>query len=179
MKQFSATRLATSKRLLTGYTGDGLRAWKQTGAGRTYFLYDGALPVIELSATGTVTATNTFGANGLLARRVSTSSTFYTFDAQGGVAQRLDASQSVLSSHQFTAHGSETTTASSEPFGYGAQWGYYSDRETGLQLLTHRYFAPQAGRGLTRRQSSPLTDLSGSAGRSALCRTCRCRLSGS
>ncbi len=104
---------------------------------------------MELDATGAVTATHTFGANGLTSRH-TTSSTFYTFDVQGGVAQRLDASQSVLSSHQFTAHGSEVTTASSDPFGYGAQWGYYTDRETGLQLLTHRYYDPNAGRFVTR-----------------------------
>ncbi|MCA1592098.1 MAG: RHS repeat-associated core domain-containing protein [Acidobacteria bacterium] len=38
----------------------------------------------------------------------------------------------------------------SDPFGYGAQWGYYTDRESGLQLLTHRYYDPQSGRFLTR-----------------------------
>jgi RHS repeat-associated protein len=42
------------------------------------------------------------------------------------------------------------TVAASEPFGYKAQWGYYTDSETGLQLLTHRYYDPQAGRFLTR-----------------------------
>ncbi len=135
--------------LTAGYMGDGLRAWKQTTAGRTYFLYDGTLPVVELDATGAVTATHTF-ASGLLARRAGTTSTFYTFDAQGSVAQRLDASQNVLASHLFAAHGSEVTPASADPFGYGAQWGYYSDRETGLQLLTNRYYDPQAGRFLTR-----------------------------
>src|SRR6266567_4439454 len=34
--------------LSAGYTGDGLRAWKQNASGRTYFLYDGNLPIVEL-----------------------------------------------------------------------------------------------------------------------------------
>lgn len=136
--------------LTSGYRGDGVRAWKQTSAGRTYFIYDGTAPVVELDATGAVVATNTFGATGLISRRAGGSSTFYTFDPQGGVAQRLDASQAILSSHQFAAHGAEVTAASSDPFGYGARWGYYTDRETSLQLLTNRYYDPGTGRFLTR-----------------------------
>ncbi len=36
------------------------------------------------------------------------------------------------------------------PYGYKAQWGYYTDVETGILLLTHRYFDPAMGRFLTR-----------------------------
>lgn len=137
--------------LTAGYRGDGLRAWKQTANGRTYFLYDGDSLILELNATGAVLATNTFGAQGLLSRREGANSTFYTFDPQGSVVQRLSAAGAVQSSHQFTAYGVEVTApASSDPFGSKAQWGYYTDRETGLQLLTHRYYDPQAGRFLTR-----------------------------
>ena len=35
-------------------------------------------------------------------------------------------------------------------FGFGAQWGYYTDTETGLLLLGHRYYDPSLGRFLTR-----------------------------
>ena len=35
-------------------------------------------------------------------------------------------------------------------FGYGAQWGYYTDVETGLLLLTNRYYDPGTGRFLNR-----------------------------
>ncbi|MFL6210548.1 MAG: RHS repeat-associated core domain-containing protein [Pyrinomonadaceae bacterium] len=136
--------------LTAGYTGDGLRAWKRpANRSTTYFLYDGTLPIIELDKEGGVLAVNTFGAAGLVSRWTG-ASTFYTFDPQGSVAQRLDASGAVVSSHQFAAHGAEVTTPSADPFGYGAQWGYYSDRETGLQLLTNRYYDPSAGRFLTR-----------------------------
>jgi RHS repeat-associated protein len=136
--------------LTAGYTGDGLRAWKESAGGRTYFIYDGAVPVVELDSAGAVTATNTFGAAGLVSRRSGSQSTFYAFDPQGSVAQRLDESGAVISSHLFRAHGAELTTPVADPFGYGARWGYYTDSETGLQLLTHRYYDPAAGRFLTR-----------------------------
>jgi len=36
------------------------------------------------------------------------------------------------------------------PFAYKGQWGYYTDVETGILLLTHRSFDPATGRFLTR-----------------------------
>ena len=136
--------------LTAGYTGDGLRAWKQNSSGRTYFLYDGTVPVVELDSTGVVTSTNTFGASGLVSRRVSTTSTFYSFDSEGNVAERSDASGSVLSSLLFSAHGSILSGTATDPFVYKAQFAYYSDNETGLELLTHRYYDPSTGRFPTR-----------------------------
>jgi RHS repeat-associated protein len=136
--------------LTAGYTTGRLRAWKQTAAGRTYFLYDGAVPVVEMDATGGVTATNTFGAGGLLSRRSGGTSVFYTFDPQGSAAQRLDSAGAVLSSHVWDAYGTgQSTPLTADVFGYGAQWGYYTDVETGLQLLTYRYYDP-GGRFFTR-----------------------------
>ena len=77
-------------------------------------------------------------------------SIFYTFDPQGSVSQRLGPTGDALSTHLFTAHGVELTAQGAGPHGYKARWGYYSDGETGLQLLTHRYYDPQTGRFLTR-----------------------------
>lgn len=140
--------------LTAGYTGDGLRAWKENVSGRTYFLFDGSVPVIEFNQLGVVTATNTFGTSGLVSRRTGAFplavSIFYTFDAQGSVAQRMDGSGLVLSNHLFSAHGSNLSGTLTDPFGYKAKFGYYSDNETGLQLLTHRYYDPSRGRFLTR-----------------------------
>lgn len=47
---------AFSSLMTAGYMGSGLRAWKgdSTGASRTYFLYDGAAPVCEMSRIGPV-----------------------------------------------------------------------------------------------------------------------------
>ena len=51
-----------------GYTGGGMRAWKQAGssAPKTYFLYDGDMPVCEMDSTGAISAINTVGDTGLL-----------------------------------------------------------------------------------------------------------------
>ncbi len=138
--------------LFAGYTAGGVRAWKGDGQGnRTYFIYDGGAPVMELDGQGNVSAVNTFGPTGLLSRHSATGSTFYTFDAQGSVAQRLDASGNVLSSSAYDAHGNKVLTDSStDPWGYNAQSGYYTDAETGLILCTHRYYDPTQGRWLNR-----------------------------
>lgn len=136
--------------LTAGYTGDGLRAWKENSTSRTYFLYDDNFPVIEMNSSGTVTATNSFGTSGLVSRREGSTTVFYSFDSEGNVAQRSNASSSVTSNHLFEAHGGVVSGSSADPFGYKAQAGYYTDSETGLQLLTHRYYDPSTGRFLTR-----------------------------
>ena len=133
------------------YDGDGLRAWKQTGSGKTYFLYDGDQAVTAFNA-GTSTTT-TFGPNGLLSAHPRFgSSVFYTFDLQGNVSERLDGSGNVLSTDAYDAFGTRTSTVSPQPdpWGYGAQAGYYTDVETGLILCTHRFYDPSTGRWLTR-----------------------------
>lgn len=139
-----------------GYDGNSLRAWKQTGGSgtRVYFLYDGDQSVCECDSTGTLTASNTFGADGLLSRRAVTetpATTFYTFDEHGNVAQRLNSSGAVQNTDLYDSYGSRTGTVSQpDPFGYGAQDGYYTDAETGLLLLTHRFYDPATGRFVTR-----------------------------
>ena len=135
--------------LTAGYTGKGLRAWKQNNTGRTYFLYDGLSPIIELDSSGAVTATNTFGTAGLVGRH-ETNSVFYSFDAEGNVAQRSDSSGNVLGSLFFSAHGATLSGSLTDPFGHKAQFGYYTDTETGLQIATFRYYDPASGRFVTR-----------------------------
>ena len=67
------------------------------------------------------------------------------------MAQRLDTNGNVLSSDLYDAYGSRTSTAAqSDSWGFGAQWGHQSDAETGLCLLTNRYYDPAVGRFVTR-----------------------------
>jgi RHS repeat-associated protein len=136
--------------LTAGYRADGLRGWKQSGTARTYFLYDGILPIIEMDSSGSITATTSFSTLGLVSRREGSTSVFYTFDSEGNVAQRSDATGTVLSNHMLDSHGALRSGSLSEPFGYKGQFGYYTDQETGLQLLTHRYYDPSRGRFLTQ-----------------------------
>jgi RHS repeat-associated protein len=136
--------------LTAGYNGNGLRAWKTASGTTTYYLYDGTNLLCELNASGAVTATNTWGANGLVSRRVGTTSTFYVYDPQGSVAQRLDASENVVSSDLYDAYGNRISGTTADPVGYDGKWGYYTDSETGLALCTYRYYDPSNGRWLTR-----------------------------
>lgn len=136
--------------MTAGYDGDGLRAWKQNSTTLTYFLFDGQTPICELDVSGNVSAADTWGANGLLSRRVSSATTYYTFDQRGATAQRLDSSQAILTSNAFDAFGVSAVSPADPHDGLGGQYGYYWDSETSLQLLTHRYYDAQTGRFLTR-----------------------------
>lgn len=140
--------------LYAGYSGDGLRAWKDTDSnaanGRTYFLYDGGVLLAEMDKDGNLTAVNTWGANGLLSRRVGSTTTYYAYDPQGSVAVRLNAAQSQVTADLYDAYGSLLAGGASDPYGYCGQWGYYKDSETGKTLCTFRYYDPSAGRSLTR-----------------------------
>jgi RHS repeat-associated protein len=101
-----------------------------------------------------IQAVNTFGANGLLSRSVpGTSNSFYTFDPQGNVCQRFSSTGNLLSSDEYDAYGalqSQSPNGVGDVFGYGAQYGYYTDPEDGLVLLTNRYYDPGTGRFLNR-----------------------------
>jgi RHS repeat-associated protein len=134
-----------------GYRFDGLRAWAQSGATRTYFLYDGSQPVIELTSGGAVSAYNTFGPYWLLSRHTSAGSIFYQFDPFGNVAERTNSSGMVISSSVYDSFGLGASSATvTDPFGFGGQYGYYTDHETGLILLSQRYYDPRQARFVTR-----------------------------
>lgn len=62
------------------------------------------------------------------------------------MAQRANASGVSLSADQYDAFGARQSTATStDVFGFSGQWGGYTDTETGLVLMTHRYYDPSGG----------------------------------
>ena len=143
-------RLLGAGTLTADYRGDGLRAWKQGATGKVHFLYDASFLICELDASGNLQAVNTAYGDRVVSRRTTTS-TFYTFDPQGNVAQKLDVSGNVVSSSVYDGFGAAKAGGTSgDPFGFRAQFGYYTDIETGLQLLTYRYYGSSNGRFLTR-----------------------------
>jgi hypothetical protein len=150
-EESQATAFGTA--LTADYPADVLRAWKENSSSvRTYFLYGGIVPIIELDASGNISATNTFGVNGLISRRTASTgaSVFYTFDERGNTVQRLNSSGTVLTNHISDAFGTTvSSSATGDPYdGYGAQAGYYTDHETGLVLCTFRYTIPTTEDGL-------------------------------
>ncbi len=96
---------------------------------------------------------NVFAPDGLVARKEGSAWTYYTFDPQGNVLNKLDASEGVTAGRLLDAWGQgvETTLPRNiDPWGYNAKWGYYYDRETALYLCQHRMYDASAGRWLNR-----------------------------
>jgi len=152
--------------LTAGYSADGLRAWKANAQGtKTYYIYDGSTPVCEMSG-GLPVAENTLGPTGLVSRTGLTAGSsglsgyatmYYMFDAAGNVSERDDAGGDTTSTGSYDAFGAGgmqtvpgTTGLSGDPFGFGGQFGYYTDGETRLVLCGQRYYDPGAARWLTR-----------------------------
>jgi len=138
--------------LQAGYRSNGLRAWKNTANGTTYFLYDGHRLVCEFDGGGTLKNTNVWGANGLLARQNGTTLTNYVWDDRGNIVQSLNADGSVASNFNVSSWGDVTRDSGTADVyaGLGGQFGNYLDVETGLTLCGQRYYDSSAGRWINR-----------------------------
>jgi RHS repeat-associated protein len=83
---------------------------------------------------------------------------YHTFDPQGNACHRLNTAGTVLSTDSYDAYRGtvqHTPGGTADVFGFGAQWGYQTDPETGLVLLTNRYYDPGLARFLTRDPIGP------------------------
>jgi RHS repeat-associated protein len=120
----------------------------------TWYLYDGAVPAQELNNDGTVKALTTWGANGLVSRRVGPVTTWYLYDPQGNAANIINATGAVLFNCGYDAYGQPYGNATMLTYGYGAQYGYWRDSEAStadnLLLCTYRWYDPATARWLTR-----------------------------
>ncbi len=156
------------------YDGDGLRSSKTGSAGQSFFLYDGDTPVVELGQSGSILAGNGYGADGWRSRYYPVGSPLaapshldgqylvYTFDPQGNLVQRQSQNNGqtrALDTAVYDGYGAKLgdidalaggPLAYQDPLGFGGQHGYYGDPETGMQLLTHRYYDSGRGRFVTR-----------------------------
>lgn len=133
------------------WRADGLRAWKSTGGVRTFFVYDGTLPIGEVDSTGAIQAINVFGPTGLEARIQGSTPKYYTFDLRGNAVQEVSATGTIAWSAAYYAYGTYASTGTiSGPFRFGARWGYYLDAEIGTYLCTNRFYDAGAGRWFTR-----------------------------
>ena len=159
------------------YDGDGLRATKTaipvggSAAVTTYFLYDGGHLLLEETWNGTAASlanVNGWAADGLRARLENGVAYDFAYDPQGNLIQRQSAGsyaagnaaydQAIYEGYgalrqdvKLTASktGGAATTPR-DPVGFGGQFGYYTDTETGLLCLTHRYYDPGTGKFITR-----------------------------
>ena len=95
-----------------------------------------------------------------LSRHTASGSVFYAFDPQGNAVQQLNSSGNVIGAAMYDSYGAASSTNwGNRPFGYGAQFGYYTDAESGLCLLTYRYYSPAHASFLTRDPSGAKPNL--------------------
>jgi len=153
------------------YDGSGLRATKTaTLSGitqTTYFVYDGSTPIAEETFNGTsatFTALNAITADGWRARKQGSIVYQFVYDPQGNVQQRhTDGSytggyaaydRSTFEGYGALRQANKGSTGAivgqHDPAGFGGQFGYYTDTETGLLCLTHRYYDPGTGKFINR-----------------------------
>jgi RHS repeat-associated protein len=149
-----ATAIGSS--LAMGYYADGQRMWKAANGTPTYYLNQGSgIPACEFNDSGSITAFNTVGANGLLSRSTGSGSswtnTYYAFDFRGNTVNRLNASGTVLSDATYKAYNTRRFDISNgDPYdGMGGQFGYYKDVEN-IYLCGQRYYIANQGRWLNR-----------------------------
>ena len=149
------------------YDGDGLRAKKTAAGVTTYFVYDGSTPIAEETFNGTsatFTALNAVTADGWRARKQGGIVYQFVYDPQGSVQQRhTDGSytggfaaydRSTFEGYGALRQANKGSTGAGvgqhDPAGFGGQFGYYTDTETGLLCLTHRYYDPGTGKFINR-----------------------------
>jgi RHS repeat-associated protein len=138
------------------YNADGLRVAKTTAAGTVGFIYDAMKLLQEVGATGQTTATYTSTGgrpeSGLLGIANSAGSHVPLTDALGSVRLLLDSGQSVSDGYVYEAFGRQVSRSGQtpNPYHFVGAYGYYQDWETGLQLLTARYYDAEVGRFVTR-----------------------------
>ena len=141
----------------TAYNGDGLRAQKKWNGGppRRTTTTTATRCWRRPTGAGASTPLHTWGADGLVSRRLLGSDTFYQWDPSGNCAARLTSTGSVSGSFAVDGFGATVAGAAGDPYGgFGGQWGAYSDNggggQDGLVLLGHRLYNPAGGRFLTR-----------------------------
>jgi hypothetical protein len=120
-------------KIVAAYRADGLRAWSQLSTGvRTYYYYDGDTDVVETDSSGDITASNTFGPLGLVLRHVASGygHGFFAYNPSGNTVQQISSTGSVLETDLYDAYGNllSGTASQTDPYGFGAQWGLYSER---------------------------------------------------
>jgi hypothetical protein len=116
------------------------------------------------SPNATISAVNVWSADGWRGRYYPVTSAYwaFSFDPQGNVVHRqtnlnLIAPDATYDMAAYEAYGRRTADIEADtganpathqdPAGFGGQYGYYTDRETGLLYLTHRSIR---GRGASR-----------------------------
>ena len=139
------------------YGADGIRQTKRTTESAVQFIYDGFDVIQEVSSiTGQTAAEYFHGPIGVLKQRRSSQDRWYLPDGLGSTTALTDAMETVTDTYTYQGFGNKvaTTGTTVNPYKYVAGSGYYTDDESGLMLLTLRYYDADIGRFITRDPAS-------------------------
>ena len=139
------------------YGADGVRQSKRTTTSAVQFIYDGFDVIQEVSnITGQTAAEYFYGPRGLLKQRRNDQDHWCLLDGLGSTTALTDSAETVTDTYTYEGFGNKvaTTGATVNPYKYVAGSGYYTDDDSGLMLLTFRYYDPTLGRFITRDPAS-------------------------
>ncbi|MEM2002432.1 MAG: RHS repeat-associated core domain-containing protein [Candidatus Methanomethylicaceae archaeon] len=85
---------------------------------------------------------------GLISQRRGNASYFYHYDGLGSTKALSDANQNIQASYKYDAWGNilQTSGTITNPYLYVGELGYYSDGDSGMYLLTQRWYNSVIGR---------------------------------
>ena len=140
------------------YGADGVRQTKRDTTSAVQFIYDGFDVIQEVSSITdqTVSAEYLYGPRGVLKQRRGNQDHWYLLDGLGSTTTLTDATQTVTDTYAYEGFGNKvnSTGTTLNPYKYVAGSGYYADNESGLMLLTLRYYDATLGRFITRDPAS-------------------------
>ena len=139
------------------YGADGIRQSKRDTTSAVQFIYDGFDVIQEINnMTGQTAAEYFHGPRGMFKQRRGTQDQWYLLDGLGSTTALTDAQQTVTDTYVYEGFGNKvaTTGTTVNPYKYVAGSGYYTDDESGLMLLTLRYYDATLGRFITRDPAS-------------------------
>lgn len=130
------------------YDGDGKRVEKIDASGTTRFVYDGSTVVAETDGSGNITSYYLPGVGWVTAG----AQRYFRENALGSNVATTNASGTVDSRTEYDAYGVEFNVSSGtkSSFRFAGGHGYYTDVNSGMDLLGARYYLPKLGRFLTQ-----------------------------
>ncbi len=132
------------------------------------FVYDGWLPIVEIVATSSTTATNSYiwgkdlsgsfqgagGVGGLLAVKQGNAWYFPFYDANGNITAYVDENGSIVAEYVYDAFGETIAKSGSMADAFSFRFSTkYFDAETSLYYYGYRFYAPVLHRWLNRDPS--------------------------